>query len=65
MLENIKFHFYDSLLSTQEQAKKLSLDSDKLHVIIAFEQTGGRGTFGKQWISPKNCGLYVPLPYPI
>jgi BirA family biotin operon repressor/biotin-[acetyl-CoA-carboxylase] ligase len=65
MLENIKFHFYDSLLSTQEQAKKLSLDSDKLHVIIAFEQTGGRGTFGKQWISPKNCGLYVTFAYKV
>jgi BirA family biotin operon repressor/biotin-[acetyl-CoA-carboxylase] ligase len=65
MLETLKFHFYDSLLSTQEQAKKLSLETDKLHVIIAFEQTGGRGTFGKQWMSPKNCGLYATFAYKI
>lgn len=35
------------------------LDPKALTVIVADEQTAGRGRFKRSWISPKGCNLYV------
>lgn len=63
MKRSLKFHFFEEVDSTQELAKKLVKDSDKLHVIVAFSQTHGKGTRGKSWISPKESGIYVTFAF--
>jgi BirA family transcriptional regulator, biotin operon repressor / biotin---[acetyl-CoA-carboxylase] ligase len=63
MNRTIKFHIFESVESTQETAKRLVKDSQKLHAVLAFEQTQGKGTFGKSWLSPKDKGLYLTLAF--
>lgn len=47
--------------STQEYAKKNypSFDADKLTCITAEEQTKGKGTQQRKWISPKGVNIYA------
>lgn len=47
--------------STQEYAKKnyTSFDPAKLTCISAEEQTKGKGTWQKKWISPKGVNIYA------
>lgn len=57
--ENVKLYFYESIDSTNNEAKRLlagGLESNAL--IIANEQTAGRGRLGRDFYSPKNTGLY-------
>lgn len=53
----------DSVDSTNDAAKRLiaegSLTDDS--VVTAREQTGGRGTQGRSWISPRDAGLYFSI----
>lgn len=63
MQRDLKFHFFESVSSTQDIAKKLVKDSQKIHVIIAETQTQGKGTFGKPWISPPHSGLYLTMAF--
>ncbi|MEY3369495.1 MAG: hypothetical protein RLZZ361_165 [Cyanobacteriota bacterium] len=64
---------YQTLSSTQDQAKNLvksseilittgSTDSD-MAIIMASEQTSGRGSYGKSWASPAGAGIYVSFVY--
>lgn len=64
---------YQTLSSTQDQAKNLvksseilintgSKDSD-MAIIMASEQTSGRGSYGKSWASPAGAGIYVSFVY--
>lgn len=55
--------FFDSIDSTNTYAKSHANEfvSDELTCIIAEEQTGGRGQFGRKWISPKGVNLTVTL----
>ena len=47
-------YYFDSIDSTQNQALKMADDpSNNGAVIVASEQTGGRGRSGRKWISPK------------
>lgn len=50
----------ESVDSTQEEAKRLiKTGKIKNHgLIIADEQSAGKGSYGKSWASPKNAGLY-------
>ncbi|MCL1941743.1 MAG: biotin--[acetyl-CoA-carboxylase] ligase [Synergistaceae bacterium] len=50
---------YDSLDSTQTEAKRLALSGIKKAVVVAEEQTGGRGRLSRNWKSPRGGGLYV------
>jgi biotin-[acetyl-CoA-carboxylase] ligase BirA-like protein len=57
---------YDSLDSTNEEAKRL-LNAGKiarLTLIRAGQQTAGRGTQGRTWISPPGAGLYLSIVHP-
>ncbi len=60
MAENILV--YSTLLSTSHTAKQLALEGAKHGtIIIANEQTGGRGRMGRSFFSPKDGGLYMSL----
>lgn len=59
MQRQIKYHFFESVDSTQKEAKKIVKEKNTLTCVAAFSQTAGIGTFGKTWLSPKNSGLYV------
>lgn len=53
---------FDSVESTNSIAKKLG-DSDEADgsVIIAEEQTKGRGRLGRSWVSPKHKGIWMSI----
>lgn len=57
-----KLFFYESLPSTNTLAKSLALEgaSDGT-VVIALEQTSGRGRLGRSFYSPKKTGLYLSI----
>ena len=68
MLETLSFQFleFDCLDSTNEEAKRL-INSDAVKqvlVIRARQQTAGRGTQGRRWISPAGAGLYFSIVHP-
>ena len=53
-------HRFSSVTSTQDEARRL-LEEGRArvgHAIVADEQTGGRGRFGRAWASPRG-GLYA------
>lgn len=56
LLPDTEIHVYDSLTSTNDTAKTLT---DKPALIIANEQTAGKGRRGKSFYSPARKGLYM------
>lgn len=61
-LRRIPLLIYDIIDSTNLQAKRLLLDQQCSHgsVVIAGQQTAGRGRLGRSFYSPEN-GLYMSL----
>jgi BirA family biotin operon repressor/biotin-[acetyl-CoA-carboxylase] ligase len=52
--------FFNSIGSTNDVALALAVGGDAVGaVVIADEQTTGRGRLGRQWFSPPGSGLYV------
>lgn len=56
-----KVHYYDSIDSTNKEAKKLATLEDEGTVIISEEQTEGKGRLGRGWISPKGKGIWMSI----
>lgn len=61
---SVKILSYDSIDSTNScavrMAKEGELDSYDVPVLItAGEQTGGRGRYGRNFLSPKGSGIYI------
>jgi BirA family transcriptional regulator, biotin operon repressor / biotin---[acetyl-CoA-carboxylase] ligase len=55
-------HYYDSLESTNSLAKTLAVDGGpEGTVLIANEQTAGRGRRGRAWLSPGGSSLLFSL----
>lgn len=55
-------HVYSKVDSTNNQAKRLALDSSKSEkLIIANEQTNGKGRRGNLWISEKGTGIWMSM----
>jgi BirA family biotin operon repressor/biotin-[acetyl-CoA-carboxylase] ligase len=53
---------FDSLPSTNTEAARLAADgADEGTCVVAGEQTAGRGRLQRQWVSPKNAGLYFSI----
>ncbi|MGH7865157.1 MAG: biotin--[acetyl-CoA-carboxylase] ligase [Candidatus Binataceae bacterium] len=54
-----RIHYFEELSSTQEVARELA-EQGAAHgtVVIAEQQTGGRGRMGRAWHSPPGAGLY-------
>lgn len=59
----ISYHFLETVDSTNTWVRlnHTQFDLNSLHVLHASEQTRGRGTQGKSWISPKNLNIYASL----
>ncbi len=56
-------HWYDTIDSTQEEAKRL-IQAGQIHgtaFVVAAHQTAGKGTQGRRWASPENAGLYLTV----
>ncbi len=58
-----QIHLYSSVDSTNTQAKRLADEEDAPAgtIVLADEQTGGRGRTGRRWYSPKGAGLYLSV----
>ncbi len=56
------FHF-DTVASTNEEAKRLLGRGEIAGVayVMAREQTAGKGSRGRHWVSPRDAGLYLSL----
>ena len=57
-LESIIYR-YNSLTSTQAEAKRLALNGIQTAIVTANEQTSGKGRCDRSWESPRDGGLYV------
>jgi BirA family biotin operon repressor/biotin-[acetyl-CoA-carboxylase] ligase len=53
--------FFDTIGSTNDVALALAPDMREGTVVIADEQTAGRGRYGRTWFSPPRTGLYVSI----
>ena len=54
-------YYFDSIDSTQNQALKMAQDvANDGTVIVASEQTGGKGRDGRKWMSPKG-GIWISI----
>ena len=57
--EGVELYFYDSIDSTNTQAKRLLAEGLSGNALVtANEQTAGRGRQGRSFYSPKNTGIY-------
>lgn len=56
---------YESIGSTNEQAKKLLATSSAPLVVLAEHQAAGRGRRGRVWLSPFAQNLYLSFVWPI
>lgn len=55
-------HYYSCIDSTNTQAKRLAAaGAANGTILIADQQTGGRGRLGRSFHSPAGCGIYMSL----
>jgi len=54
-------HYFASTPSTNTEAKAIAWDAPEGTVVIADEQTQGRGRRGRSWHSPANKNIYISL----
>ncbi|MBE6770801.1 MAG: biotin--[acetyl-CoA-carboxylase] ligase [Ruminococcaceae bacterium] len=64
VMPDINKIFLQSIPSTNTYAKENAFDLPMPSLIIADEQTAGRGRQGKKFFSPKDSGLYMTLVFP-
>jgi BirA family biotin operon repressor/biotin-[acetyl-CoA-carboxylase] ligase len=55
------FEYHETLPSTQARARELAGEGVKNAVVVAGEQTAGRGRLARRWESPKGSGLYFSV----
>jgi BirA family transcriptional regulator, biotin operon repressor / biotin---[acetyl-CoA-carboxylase] ligase len=59
---NFRFNIRKSLPSTNSELKKLATNGEKAGlVLIANEQTAGRGRMGRSFYSPADSGIYMSV----
>ncbi|MDN5302635.1 MAG: BirA family transcriptional regulator [Thermoanaerobacteraceae bacterium] len=57
-----KIYYFSSVDSTNSQAKKFAQEgAPHGTIVIADEQTGGKGRLGRAWESPKGTGIWVSV----
>ena len=63
-MSEINTVIFESVPSTNTYAKENVASLPMPSLIIANEQTAGRGRHGKTFYSPKDTGLYMTLVFP-
>jgi BirA family biotin operon repressor/biotin-[acetyl-CoA-carboxylase] ligase len=59
---NVKFHYCFAIDSTNTQARQLAEDGAREgEIVIAEQQTRGRGRLGRVWVSPPFVNLYLSV----
>lgn len=62
---SVTIHLYDTIDSTNDEAKRRA-DTDKgVHLYAASRQEAGRGRRGNRFYSPDSTGLYITLSLPL
>ncbi len=57
-----KVQIFDEIDSTNsESIRQIRSGNSENHLIVANSQTAGKGRRGRQWLSPKNAGIYLSL----
>jgi BirA family biotin operon repressor/biotin-[acetyl-CoA-carboxylase] ligase len=56
----VDVEYHDSIDSTNRRARELAADGREQAVVVADEQTGGRGRLGRAWASPSG-GVWLSL----
>ncbi len=57
-----RVHCFDTIASTNDVAGQLALQGEKDgSVVVAEEQSAGRGRLGREWFSTRSEGLYASL----
>ncbi len=57
-----KVQIFDEIDSTNsESLRQIQAGATENRLVVASSQTAGRGRRGRQWLSPKNAGLYFSL----
>ncbi|WP_422485535.1 biotin--[acetyl-CoA-carboxylase] ligase [Gudongella sp. DL1XJH-153] len=56
-----KVVYFRSLESTNKTAKEIAAISREGTIVVAEQQTKGRGRLGREWISPNRKGLYFSV----
>lgn len=60
LADNIDIYIYDKVDSTNNEAKRMVANGYRnFALVIANEQTHGRGRLGREFFSPKNTGIYM------
>ena len=60
----VSIEILESTTSTNDYIKQAALEDEcRYKVVIAEEQTGGKGRRGKSFISPKGCGIYLSIKF--
>lgn len=54
-------HYFGSIGSTNIKAKEIAMEEGEGTVIIAEEQTRGKGRLGRDWVSPKGKGIWMSI----
>lgn len=56
------YHFFQQVGSTNDKALALAAEgAPHGTVVVAEEQTAGRGRLKRPWLSPPGCGLYISI----
>jgi BirA family biotin operon repressor/biotin-[acetyl-CoA-carboxylase] ligase len=56
-----RIHHYYQVDSTMNEAGRLAAKAPHGTLVVAEEQTAGRGRFGRVWFSPRGTGLYFTV----
>lgn len=61
--DGVDIRVYDVIDSTNAEARRVlaASNGDKPLLIVANEQTSGRGRYGRAFFSPRDCGIYFSL----
>ena len=54
-------YYFDNLDSTNIKAKEIAMEEKEGTIVIAEEQTMGKGRMGRDWTSPKGKGIWMSI----